>query len=57
MTGHVAQVIADDETWHKTLAAIHRALRPGGRVAFESRNPKCTSVGSVDAPDIPSADR
>ncbi len=31
MTGHVAQVIADDETWHKTLAAIHRALRPGGR--------------------------
>ena len=39
MTGHVAQVIADDGGWRETLAAIHRALRPGGRVAFESRNP------------------
>jgi len=39
MTGHVAQVIADDESWQATLAAAHRALRPGGRVAFESRNP------------------
>jgi SAM-dependent methyltransferase len=39
MTGHVAQVIGDDEAWRTTLAAIHRALRPGGRVAFESRNP------------------
>jgi len=39
MTGHVAQVIADDDGWRETLAAIHRALRPGGRVAFESRNP------------------
>ncbi len=39
MTGHVAQVIADDESWHATLAAIHRVLRPGGRVTFESRNP------------------
>jgi SAM-dependent methyltransferase len=39
MTGHVAQVILDDESWHATLAATHRALRPGGCVAFESRNP------------------
>jgi SAM-dependent methyltransferase len=39
MTGHVAQVIVDDERWHATLAAAHRALRPGGCVAFESRNP------------------
>jgi SAM-dependent methyltransferase len=39
LTGHVAQVISDDEMWRRTLAAIHRALRPGGRVAFESRNP------------------
>jgi SAM-dependent methyltransferase len=39
MTGHVAQIIRDDEVWSATLAAIHKALRPGGRVAFESRNP------------------
>ncbi len=39
MTGHVAQIIRDDEVWSATLAAIRKALRPGGRVAFESRNP------------------
>lgn len=39
MTGHVAQVITDDESWNATLAAAQRALRPGGRLAFESRNP------------------
>jgi SAM-dependent methyltransferase len=39
MTGHVAQIISDDADWHMTLSAIHRALRPGGRLAFESRNP------------------
>lgn len=39
LTGHVAQVIVDDEAWRRTLAAIHRSLRPGGRIAFESRNP------------------
>ncbi len=39
MTGHVAQIIRDDEVWSATLAAIREALVPGGRVAFESRNP------------------
>jgi ubiquinone/menaquinone biosynthesis C-methylase UbiE len=39
MTGHVAQVILDDDRWHNTLAAIYRALNQNGRVAFESRNP------------------
>jgi SAM-dependent methyltransferase len=39
MTGHVAQIIGDDEVWSATLAAIHMALRSGGHVAFESRNP------------------
>ncbi len=39
MSGHVAQVIADDERWHATLDATREALRPGGRVAFESRDP------------------
>ena len=39
MTGHVAQVIANEAAWRRTLASAHRALRPGGHVAFESRNP------------------
>lgn len=39
MTGHVAQVFLDDADWEAALAAAHRALRPGGRLAFESRNP------------------
>jgi len=39
MTAHVAQVIHDDAIWRSTLAATHRALRPGGVLAFESRNP------------------
>ena len=39
MTGHVAQIIRDDEGWLATLTAIREALAPGGRVAFESRNP------------------
>jgi SAM-dependent methyltransferase len=39
MTGNVAQVFLDDAEWLNTLAAIHAALRPGGYLAFESRNP------------------
>ena len=39
MTGHVAQIIRDDEVWSATLKAVRGALRPGGHLAFESRNP------------------
>ena len=39
MTGNVAQVFLDDVEWLMTLEAIHGALRPGGMLAFESRNP------------------
>ncbi|VXB72866.1 conserved hypothetical protein [Burkholderia sp. 8Y] len=39
MTGHVAQVFLDDASLLATLSAARRALRPGGRIAFESRNP------------------
>jgi SAM-dependent methyltransferase len=39
MTGHVAQIIRDDEVWLATLTAIREALAADGRVAFESRNP------------------
>ena len=37
MTGNVAQVFLTDEAWSATLRGIHRALRPGGHVVFESR--------------------
>lgn len=39
MTGNVAQVFLDDAEWATTLRDIHAALRPGGLLAFESRNP------------------
>jgi SAM-dependent methyltransferase len=39
LTGHVAQVIFDDAAWARTVTDVHRALRPGGRIAFESRDP------------------
>lgn len=39
MTGNVAQVFLGDAAWRATLHDIYRALRPGGVLAFESRNP------------------
>lgn len=39
MTSNVAQVFLNDDEWTETLAHIHAALRPGGCLAFESRNP------------------
>jgi SAM-dependent methyltransferase len=39
MTGHVAQFFLTDEQWHAALVALHAALRPGGALAFESRDP------------------
>ena len=38
MTGHVAQFFLEDESWRSALASIHKALTPGGHIAFESRN-------------------
>jgi SAM-dependent methyltransferase len=39
MTANVAQVFLTDEDWLATLAAVHAALRPGGQLIFESRDP------------------
>lgn len=39
MTGHVAQYFLDDSAWAAAVAQARRALRPGGRLAFEVRNP------------------
>jgi SAM-dependent methyltransferase len=39
MTSHVAQFLVDDAIWLRTLADIHRALVPGGRLVFDARDP------------------
>lgn len=39
MTGHAFQVLVGDDELRASLAAIRRALVPGGRLAFETRNP------------------
>jgi len=60
MTGHVAQVFLDDAAFLATLRAARRAIRPGGAIAFESRNPAARawedwtrerSSRCVEAPD------
>jgi hypothetical protein len=35
----VAQVFVSDQEWAAALTAIRRALRPGGRLVFETRDP------------------
>lgn len=39
MTANVAQVFVTDEDWLATLRRLHGALRPGGRLLFEVRDP------------------
>jgi SAM-dependent methyltransferase len=39
MTANTAQVFTTDEAWAGVLAGIRARLRPGGRLAFESRVP------------------
>ena len=39
MTGNVAQVFLAGHEWTAALQAVRQALRPGGRLAFESRDP------------------
>ncbi|MDT0476085.1 class I SAM-dependent methyltransferase [Streptomyces sp. DSM 41014] len=39
MTANVAQGIVDPASWQGTLRAAHAALRPGGRLVFETRDP------------------
>ncbi|WP_446216820.1 class I SAM-dependent methyltransferase [Micromonospora sp. IBHARD004] len=39
LTSHVAQEIHAEEDWTRTLADLRRALAPGGRLVFDSRDP------------------
>jgi SAM-dependent methyltransferase len=40
MTSHVAQFFVAAESWQRTLADLKRALVPGGRLTFDSRDPR-----------------
>jgi len=40
MTSHVAQFFVTDEQWDRALADLKRALVPGGRLTFDSRDPR-----------------
>ncbi len=39
MTGNVAQAIVAPQDWQRALTGVWRALRPGGHLVFESRDP------------------
>jgi SAM-dependent methyltransferase len=39
MTGNVAQAIVDERDWSGTLSGVHKALRHGGHLVFETRDP------------------
>lgn len=39
MTANVAQAIVDPQAWRQTLKGAREALRPGGHLVFETRDP------------------
>lgn len=39
MTGNVAQAVVDPQAWQQTLRGAYTALRPGGLLVFETRDP------------------
>lgn len=53
MTGHAFQVFLTDDDLRAALAAIRAALRPGGRFAFETRNPLARAWETWDAEERP----
>ncbi|MET8472290.1 class I SAM-dependent methyltransferase [Streptomyces sp. NPDC006422] len=63
MTGNVAQAIADPAAWQTTLRGAYEALRPGGRLVFETRDParraweRWTPEHTRGAADIPGVGR
>lgn len=59
MTGNVAQVFLTDAEWNSMLRSAHAALRPGGRLVFETRDPAAKAwlewnrAGVLSRADIP----
>ncbi len=41
ITGNAAQAIVDERDWDGTLRGVYDALRPGGYLVFETRDPRC----------------
>jgi SAM-dependent methyltransferase len=65
MTGNVAQVFLGDDEWEAALVGIHRALRPGGCLVFEVRDParrewlqwtREKTLSSIEVPGIGKVD-
>jgi SAM-dependent methyltransferase len=61
MTANVAQAIVDPQAWNETLRGAHEALRPGGPLVFETRDParraweewnRETSYGVTEIPGV-----
>ena len=61
MTANAAQAIIEPSDWDGTLRGVHAALRPEGRLAFETRDPACraweswnraTSYRTTDIPGV-----
>ncbi len=40
MTSHVAQFFVGDDDWGRTLSDLKRSLFPGGRLVFDTRDPR-----------------
>jgi SAM-dependent methyltransferase len=59
MTGNVAQVFLTDAEWDAALRSARAALRPGGRLVFETRDPAAHAwrewnrAGSLSRADVP----
>lgn len=61
MTANVAQAIVDPVDWARTLAGAYAALRPGGYLVFETRDPayraweswnRAATYGVTDIPGV-----
>jgi len=61
MTGNVAQAIVDPTDWEGTLRGVYAALRPGGHLVFEARDParraweqwnRAASISTTDIPGV-----
>lgn len=56
MSGHVAQFFLTAESWQRVLTSLRAALRPGGHLAFESRNPDAREWETWTADDLTTLD-
>ena len=63
MTANVAHVFLTDEDWAATLRGVHAALRPGGHLVFEVRDParraweRWTRENTCQSLDVPGIGR